>query len=531
MISNNLKDIDECHQQWTRLNDHLFFRPYFAFYFLDLTELRLYYSRHKDYNNSLILDLKIDFKNQIFIYKNFNYYSVIGHSGHDNYKIESVRVNFSIKSLIPNEHLNKITNFKNDIKMEVMISTVDGLHKIQSPIKIRIKNFHEYNELKKKAIICSKQFYFDSNYAKTFIWWIELNRMHGYDKLVFYNHSIPNTPELKEAFERNSDFIEIKQLQCYPNFIDVNNTNKLFITNDDFKNVYKIDPLFYHLHLEFLCYNECFFENIDKYDYIAVYDQDESVIPRNLKKFTKLNIDTHVTRNDYTNAKCSSSSQHITSYFNELKYRLNLTGRYKDLDFKNGNYSFHFLMTLYIKDYTIINLFNELDLYFRNNSDFNDKYSFELTDPNDINQHGKKGVSFNVLIEDKKQHLYAKSIYDLYKKEIEPFMKRNQKIINKMPEVFSRLFLVGNETTSWMCGKTIHHTQNPLWVSNHYPEGNNFKNLIWTQQEYGQVSHFRTSLKDLNERNISIHHFNFDLNYFLCYFKPISKKLNYNLVF
>ena len=63
-----------------------------------------------------------------------------------------------------------------------------------------------------------------------------------------------------------------------------------------------------------------------------------------------------------------------------------------------------------------------------------------------------------------------------------------------------------------MCGKTVHNTHMSEWVSNHYPEAkkNNFRNVVWTHHEFGHLSHFRTSLKDLHERNVSISNINFD---------------------
>ncbi len=348
-------------------------------------------------------------------------------------------------------------------------------------------------------------------------------------KLVFFNHSIPNTPEFNDAFKKHADFVEIKQLQCYPNFIDRNNSHKLFIRNNDFKDVYKINPLFHHLHFEYLCYNECFFENMDKFEHIAVFDQDESVIPRRIEKLTRLGINQSIDKQDYINNKCSKSNM-ITSYFTDLNSQLDSTGKYKHLNFTHGDLSYHFLMGLFVKHHVMDTVFNELEKYFKTNEKFT-KYSFNITDPNDFNFRGKKGVSFNVLISSDEEYTYAKQLSSLYSTKVKPFILKNEKELNSMPEAFNRFYFLNGPTTGWMCGKTIHNTQMSHWVSNHYPEGNNFLNLVWTPHEYGHISHFRSSLKDLHERNISISHFNFDLNYFSCYFRTIAKELKYNIRF
>ena len=204
------------------------------------------------------------------------------------------------------------------------------------------------------------------------------------------------------------------------------------------------------------------------------------------------------------------------------------TKNYEYLSLKTDkSVTFHFLMALYVKKNLIVELFKTLDSYFKSNikRKSNESFIFSLEDKNDRNFRGGLGVKFNVLIEKNYDFEYAKNLNDLYSTEIKPFLDRNEKVLNELPEPFNRLYLLNGPTTSWMCGKTIHSSQSSHWVSTHYPEGNNFQNVLWTPQEYGHVSHFRSSLKDLHERNISISDFKFDVNYFLCYYKPLVKKL------
>ena len=64
---------------------------------------------------------------------------------------------------------------------------------------------------------------------------------------------------------------------------DENKTNKLFISEYDLRNVFKFDPKPHHLFFESVCFNDFFFENKIKYEYKAVFDQDEAILPRNIK--------------------------------------------------------------------------------------------------------------------------------------------------------------------------------------------------------------------------------------------------------
>jgi len=531
-------EIDDCHKQWFMLNKHTFFRPYLAYYYLDLRQLKMYYAKHLHYNYSFVLNLKISIINSdITILKSLNNYKTFVNHGHFNFKLQSLVIDFYLRDLFSNDELGLINDFKNDIKMQVFVETQDKKFKIEKPIEIRIKNFVELPfKKKKKAIICSKQFYFDENYAKSFLWWIELNRMHGYDKLVFYNNSIPNLKWLNDAFRKHSDFIEIKQLQCYPNFEDKDNANKLFIKNSDFKEIYKINPLFHHLHFEYLCYNECFFENKDKYEHIAVHDQDESIIPRRLDKFKVLNPNTKFDLEDFnenTNDKCENKIE-IKDYFKNINNQLKLGGKHKSLDFSSsGTLTYHFLMTLFIGHHLMEQIFDRLNEYFEENKQFKEKVSFNITDPNDFNFRGKPSVSFNVYIENENDFEYAQRLFKFYKVKLQPFLKLNLNVFKELPEPFSRLFFINGPRTSWMCGKTVHNTHMSEWVSNHYPEAkkNNFRNVVWTHHEFGHLSHFRTSLKDLHERNVSISNINFDFNYFSCFFRNIAKELNYHIVY
>ena len=110
-----------------------------------------------------------------------------------------------------------------------------------------------------------------------------MNKIHGYSKLVIYNNSIETNNEMNEYFNENKDFVEIIQFKCIPNFVS-DNRNQLFINNFyDLESRHKNRKNNIHMHFEIFTYNECYLQNMDKYKFITVNDQDETIIPKYLK--------------------------------------------------------------------------------------------------------------------------------------------------------------------------------------------------------------------------------------------------------
>ena len=213
------------------------------------------------------------------------------------------------------QNLNNLdeSNIKFAIRIQTENNTIVSVSENKKRMPVHVKYFRKDDNFKMNAMICSKLLYLKPEYIKTINWWIELNNMHGYDKLVIYNNSLPS--QLDKMFARYSNFIEVIQFQCIPNFMDDNNRAKPYIKSFyEFKNVYKTDPLYYHMHFEFFTLNECYLQNMDKYVHVTVIDQDESIVPRRLNKFKKLTNDLDVNLDDLKNDICSNSSPNIVTY-------------------------------------------------------------------------------------------------------------------------------------------------------------------------------------------------------------------------
>ena len=310
--------VEDCDKQWLKLNRHVYFRPSLAFYYLDLKQLKLYYERNTNFNYTFKLLGKLEIKANTIVYfpvKNFQLKEI---HGHDRYRYESLTANLSLADVIDAEFSQVLTGLEiNEMKLSVLIQTENSTQSTSNKsLSIKMKYFRQVdNNFKQKSMICTKLLYLKSNYLNTINWWLELNRMHGFNKLTIYNNSMPS--QMDAMFEKNSDFVQVIQFQCIPNFMQNENSEKPYIKSFfEFENVYKTDPLYYHTHFEFFTLNDCYLQNMDQFEHVTVMDQDESIVPRRLSKFRKLN-NSHVKASDLKNEnECLKSSSNIISYLN-----------------------------------------------------------------------------------------------------------------------------------------------------------------------------------------------------------------------
>jgi hypothetical protein len=200
---------------------------------------------------------------------------------HDTFKLEKVVANF-----IEINKLNDSKSFKMTMKL-----CLDNLqiNCTKYPIDVIKRPFVPKNPAEKHSAICTEAYYFKKDTILAFEWWIKINRLHGYHKMIMYNHSLGNNDEFNQLFSKYNNFVQLNQLQCYPNLYGNSSQvkEKPFIQLNEIKNDYKV-PIWPGLHtlVEGYVLNECFTENRPKYKYITITDQDESIAPRSLLKNT-----------------------------------------------------------------------------------------------------------------------------------------------------------------------------------------------------------------------------------------------------
>ncbi|RNA36061.1 hypothetical protein BpHYR1_052711 [Brachionus plicatilis] len=270
---------------------------------------------------------------------------------------------------------------------------------------INIRNYDELN-LINKSVLCSKVFYFNPDYRKNFQWWIELTKLNGYEKLVIFNNSLP--AEFDFIKEKYSDFVESIEFSCIPNYIDATSSNKSFIRSfNQFKEIYNIDPLYYHMHFEFVTQNECYLNNINKYKYVNILDQDEAILKRQINKIQVINK-TYFAAIKMEENICQN--QDWPDYFSALKSRIATSKDLGYLETKIGGESFHFLMALYLNYRVVERLFKDLNEIL--NAPFINETRMLIDDRDDYNFYGKKGINFTVFIRNNEEYEYAQTIFE-----------------------------------------------------------------------------------------------------------------------
>ncbi len=438
----------DCYKEWLILNSDVYFRPSLAFYYIDLNQIKLYFEHRSTYdlNVTIRVDLILkDLKSQHFMLGSQIEYKKISH--HGEYKFAVIETQLNLHSFI-----DKIQQ----IQVVVQSQTCNGSIRLD----LKVKRFNQIDSLKDHSIVCSKVYYVNKELADQFKWWIEMNRIHGYKKIVIYNNSIENSNEFNKLFTENTNFVQLIQFKCIPNFIDVNNTHKPFINSfREIGSIYKKQIVIYHVHFEDFVFTECYLENKDKYKYIAINDQDETIVPRYLNDFRKIQTDfihKNIQFTGESEKKCfygNDSLNSIEEYLKRLKAKLKPTER-------NQNITYHFSTGIYMKFKTMNVFFNQLGRIFNETSFSNQSnqssyvYSINVKENDEKNnRNGGQLMNFNVTIQNKNEFIYAKYLHDLYFEIIEPFNERNKKELKKIYEPFNRLFYLLGPSTTWFAGE------------------------------------------------------------------------------
>ena len=94
----------------------------------------------------------------------------------------------SLSDVIEPEFVQAIENLDdldNNLKLEIRLQTENStiVPENKRSMTVIVKNFRQDETTKRNSMICSKLLYLKPEYGKTIQWWIELNNMHGYEKL------------------------------------------------------------------------------------------------------------------------------------------------------------------------------------------------------------------------------------------------------------------------------------------------------------------------------------------------------------
>ena len=269
----------EINTEWYDING-MYFRFKTANYFVDKRKLAVFMTCSPDFSN-------LNFSFTIFIFKNDSFHSNITlhniqkKSFHKLNFFENIELsqNFNIYEIIEDENLS-------NIKMSFFISYEKNTifnNIIEKTILFQVNIKKSYTD-SRKIYICSEMNYLEESDYEDFEWWIEMNKIIGYDKIVVYNNSIPNNLRFNRLFERTKDVVEIVQLNYLPNLLNKTVNKKYFHHMNDLikPGEYSGSNLQNH-GIESFTMHECIYSYRDQANFLLMIDKDETFIPIRIK--------------------------------------------------------------------------------------------------------------------------------------------------------------------------------------------------------------------------------------------------------
>ena len=518
--SEKLKEtaINECDLEWAFINKNIFLRRTLTFYYPDLKQIRIFFEKHHKYQFNSTFNVQILVNNTIklkYETQNVNRHTIY----HAEYGF--LETSFDLALIYSNTTKQKLDLIYDKVDLNVIVTNKDNKNE-SAQVDLKIKDFKVDDKYKKHSILCNKAGHFTSGFEKDFEWWIQMNKLIGYDKIVLFNSTFTNDSYIK-IFEKYKDFVELIQFQCIPNTHHQDKINTSFYNFIDL-NKYKINSYGALLHFEHFSFNECFTTYRDKYKYVSIMDQDEIILPRNplqhsiYESFNDLNQESYDEFERLNFNKLPEMIDYKTNKSSQLIAYLKILDKLIPKTKTKSSYCFK--MSVYLKYSTIEGIINELSKTL-NDSSSNYNYTIKII-LEERTHHGVK-FDFNLLIKSESEYKYAKFLVNLHKNYIEPFLIKNNQSLQSISEPFRRLyFFMGNVTTDFLWGKTIHDTLRTQFLFTHWPLGEPCENV---PMKYGSLSHFRRSY-NIYPSNYSITELYFDFDYFHNYFKVILKDLN-----
>ena len=222
----------EKYSEWLQISENCFVKKSFSFYLVDKNEYRTFLLLKRN-NPVLTIDLYLE----IFLRDKYLFSYIYNSTAEekiktgwfvDQYGHTVMKKSLNLKNLITS--FDKNFDFDNDkSKLNISVYFYDRKSKrlTNYSIPMTLKSLSDAEKTKQKsALLCAKCFYFKPNEYKKFFWWVELNKMSGYNQISICNNSIPNTKAFNKIFERSKNFLIVKQMKCIPNFF----------TDEKFKN-------------------------------------------------------------------------------------------------------------------------------------------------------------------------------------------------------------------------------------------------------------------------------------------------------
>lgn len=497
---------------WIKLNKNLYLKRTSFFYLNDFKIIRFSYLIKSYVKLNLSVDIKLIHKKKNRVLKFIRKCSDIRerfsyHRGLYQVKIADIQVDLS----------KRIGNIE-DVKL--FVNFVESNSEIREPIRVVVKNLTYSDVVKSSTVLCSKIFFL--NELKDYLnlrWWIDLNLQIGHQTVSFYENFVD-----MDFFQDKKNYIEAESFRCFPNFLS--NRNSEFLNS--LKEI-KYNNVFSYASTDIInvqVTNECYMRHAHSVKYVALLDNDETIIPRvspqyftieDFNRFvTEKNFDQYdqvaTELNKITCDRYDSQGEQMQAYLDEL------AAIYQYRNFK----AMFFQQAFYFKKEMIMDLFEMLEQKLNKlKKSKNILINLQKLNPNSP----YKSFNLTFRIENDQEMTYAKNLIKCFKNFIQPFIEKNYQKFSNMSENFQRFFaLISFSDNQFLMGKTIHASNHSHPLCVHTLCGRRDKLISYN---YGHLSHFRGSFKFKKHLILSIRQLVFDLNYFKCFVEPLlNLKIN-----
>jgi hypothetical protein len=428
-------------------------------------------------------------------------------------------------------------NYPNSSYDSMTVTVIDEATKLETaPLVVKIKYLLGDRATKKSMMHCGKCINLSVKEDLADLEWdIKLQKKIGYDKK--YICMIEQNEGFKRLFNEYRDFLEIGELKCIPNLQDhallLNQSYLAKHTDLRDKNynymVRKFDVI------NVLISNECYMNNIEKYRFINVGDNDEILLPKLIESMMTLDSvqsyiagieDATFEKHDpFLSVSCNGNVK-LESYLDRLLAPQSTYNNLTSFHFKYGTYFFNDMVKEFFQLLEIKLKEHFIWAKTRRNDTMTQSIIVNLT-----------YVSFS--IGNLKELQYANSLLKVYKSYVEPLFSKLGNETNRAGN-FNKMFFVTGSANDYYPGKSIINTRRSMdsfihWSASIIEISEDKKNVsVWhdwgnwgrlelvSSPNVAHMSHFRKgSLRfDQMARIVSISSFHFDLNYLKCYFLP-----------
>jgi len=372
------------------------------------------------------------------------------------------------------------------------------------------------NNKEKNAVICTEPLFLENKDYSSLSWWIEINKLSGYKKIILYNNSIPNTREFNRIFDEHKNFVEINQLKCLPNFIKPNEPKYLTHYNEFLSGEWNIENVHF-LAFDSIANNECLYSNLYSSKFVLIQDNDEAFIVPRLEKFNTLtkqigflsesNNRYSLNRNKYPKrSDCNMNSGYLSDFLSQKNDNEEYSLFFQNVIFSNND-----LIEIIFKEISKINFTLSNHTLYPLRLNITQKY----ISINPLYKDSRYGANFVLSINNANEMIYARNILDYYENVVRPFLnKSSMGVFSHIPENFKRFYFFKTPLVQPQYGKSLINLDSASYSDPHRPNGK----VVELNEYY--MSHFRTRAI-LEMREVPITSVVFDFNYFFCYFQPI----------